>query len=102
MLKDVVILNLYLTGLIRLIFPEAFLWHVFRSVATAICYWARGTTDDEPIPGWQEIIHRDLKPANSQCTYTWLSMKPQSIDSPICSTSRRTNPTKFLPYPQSR
>ncbi|SLM33581.1 Serine/threonine/dual specificity protein kinase, catalytic domain [Lasallia pustulata] len=47
-----------------LVFPEAFMWHIFQSVATAICYCARGTTDDEPRPGWTEIVHKDLKPNN--------------------------------------
>lgn len=42
------------------------MWHVFHSIAITICYCARGTTDDEPVPGWVEIVHKDLKPNNGE------------------------------------
>lgn len=48
-----------------LIFPEAFLWHVFRSLATALTYCALGhTASAERLPDWEEIVHCDLKPGN--------------------------------------
>lgn len=51
------------------------MWHVFHSIATTICYCARGTTYDEPVPGWVEIVHKDLKPNNGKL---WLF----TVDSP--------------------
>ncbi|MCJ1466413.1 hypothetical protein MMC07_005032 [Pseudocyphellaria aurata] len=48
----------------RVTVPEPFLWHIFHSLATVICYQAYGNTDGEPMPGWVEIVHRDIKPSN--------------------------------------
>lgn len=48
----------------RVTIPEAFLWHVFHSLATVICYHAYGTTDGQPTRNWNEIVHRDIKPLN--------------------------------------
>lgn len=46
--------------------PEAFIWHVFHSLATALCYHTHGTTAEEAIAGWEAIVHRDIKPQNSK------------------------------------
>jgi len=40
--------------------PEAFAWHVLRSLVSAVCYCHRG-------PGggtWLSVVHRDIKPDN--------------------------------------
>ena len=48
-----------------LIFPEAFMWHIFASLTTALCFCALGQTDSPSrAPGWEEIVHGDLKPEN--------------------------------------
>ena len=50
--------------------PEAFIWHVFRSIASALAYLHWGTRyDDLENPpraekNWPYILHRDLKPDN--------------------------------------
>jgi serine/threonine protein kinase len=46
--------------------PEPFLWHVFHSIANAVCYNAYGNTDGTLKPGWVPIVHRDIKPDNSE------------------------------------
>ena len=51
----------------RLIFPEAFLWHIFYSMANALCYCRHGTNDVDahaPVQGWDQIVHGDFKPEN--------------------------------------
>lgn len=48
-----------------LIFPEAFIWHIFYSIANALCYCALGWNESpERAVGWEEIVHGDLKPGN--------------------------------------
>ncbi|EER42818.1 conserved hypothetical protein [Histoplasma capsulatum H143] len=49
----------------KLLFPEAFLWHVFHEIATALLYCAHGHAGPQRKPDWEEIIHKDVKPANS-------------------------------------
>ena len=45
--------------------PEAFLWHVLKSVSLAIAYLQRGYTPERGIdPDWDPIIHRDIHAAN--------------------------------------
>lgn len=44
--------------------PEAFLWHVLKSLATAGLLMEKGELDDNPISSWDLILHLDLKPAN--------------------------------------
>lgn len=51
----------------RFVFPEAFIWHVFHSIANALCYCRHGTnTVHSPLhgPGWDQIIHADLNSRN--------------------------------------
>ncbi|KAL8739999.1 MAG: hypothetical protein Q9190_007250 [Brigantiaea leucoxantha] len=49
----------------KLAFPEAFVWHVFWSMASALCYCYHGhNRSDVTRPGWDHIIHGDVKPAN--------------------------------------
>ncbi|KAL8794108.1 MAG: hypothetical protein Q9195_003293 [Heterodermia aff. obscurata] len=48
----------------HLILPEAFLWHIFTSAASALAYCHDGTNIGYRVPGWEPIIHSDLKPAN--------------------------------------
>ncbi|KAL8833139.1 MAG: hypothetical protein Q9170_004471 [Blastenia crenularia] len=49
----------------QLVIPEAFIWHVFWSVANALCYCRHGTDQSgKTIPGWHTIIHGDVKPSN--------------------------------------
>lgn len=58
--------NALLTGTNSLILPEAFVWHVFYSIANALCYCRYGTNKG-PSPGesrWDHIIHGDLKQDN--------------------------------------
>lgn len=54
-------------GADSLVLPEAFVWHVFYSVANALCFCAHGTnrhpsrTDESR---WDPIVHADLKEDN--------------------------------------
>ncbi|KGY14920.1 hypothetical protein PABG_12197 [Paracoccidioides brasiliensis Pb03] len=45
-------------------FPEAFLWHVFHSVATALLYCVHAHEEPYWKASWEEIIHKDVKPGN--------------------------------------
>lgn len=48
-----------------LIFPEAFMWHIFASLTTALCFCALGQSSyPSRAPGWEEIVHGDMKPEN--------------------------------------
>ena len=47
-----------------LILPEAFIWHVFRCVASALAFCNHGTNSGRRIQGWETIIHADLKEDN--------------------------------------
>ena len=47
-----------------LILPEAFIWHVFRCVASALAFCNHGTNSGRRILGWDTIIHGDLKEDN--------------------------------------
>lgn len=48
-----------------LILPEAFLWHVFHSMANALCYCCYGTNEPSYHKrGWDSIVHMDIKPEN--------------------------------------
>ncbi|KAK2812201.1 hypothetical protein FQN50_001559 [Emmonsiellopsis sp. PD_5] len=47
-----------------LMLPEAFIWHMFHNIATALLYCAHGHTGPQLKPGWEEIIHKDVKPGN--------------------------------------
>lgn len=50
--------------------PEAFIWEVFRSLASALAYLHFGIQHKDrknsptPVRGWPWILHRDLKPDN--------------------------------------
>ncbi|CAD6588225.1 MAG: hypothetical protein ASARMPRED_003435 [Alectoria sarmentosa] len=49
----------------RLILPEAFLWHVFHSMANALCYCCYGTNNPSSHKrGWDGIVHMDIKGEN--------------------------------------
>ncbi|KAL8734085.1 MAG: hypothetical protein Q9181_003330 [Wetmoreana brouardii] len=49
----------------NLLIPEAFVWHVFWSLANALCHCRHGTNQSANTrPGWDTIIHGDIKPAN--------------------------------------
>ncbi|PGH34461.1 NEK protein kinase [[Emmonsia] crescens] len=48
----------------KLLFPEAFLWHVFHEIATGLLYCAHGHAGPQRKPDWEEIIHKDVKPGN--------------------------------------
>lgn len=51
----------------RLIFPEAFVWHIFHSMANALCYCRYGTNRVHSLHSrthgsdWDQIIHADMK-----------------------------------------
>jgi hypothetical protein len=48
-------------------FPEAFVWHVLRSLAAALVHLRTGSTHPSqvrPVPGWRPVLHRDIKPDN--------------------------------------
>lgn len=48
-----------------LILPEGFLWHIFHSMANALCYCCYGTNKPSAYkPGWDSIVHMDIKPEN--------------------------------------
>lgn len=61
--------------------PEGFIWHVFRSLASALAYLHDGVRhddmDDPPRRDkeWPYILHRDIKPDN-----ILLKSKPTSSD----------------------
>ena len=50
--------------------PEAFVWHVFRSLASALAYLHFGVRHNDPNnpprirENWPYILHRDIKPDN--------------------------------------
>ena len=50
--------------------PEAFIWHAFRSLASALAYLHQGVRHDDlenppqTINDWPYILHRDIKPEN--------------------------------------
>ncbi|KAL8772506.1 MAG: hypothetical protein Q9194_004590, partial [Teloschistes cf. exilis] len=49
----------------QLIFPEAFIWHVFWSIANVLCHCRHGTNQSQTTrPGWDLIVHGDVKPGN--------------------------------------
>ncbi|PGG97817.1 serine/threonine protein kinase [Blastomyces parvus] len=48
----------------RLLLPEAFLWHIFHEIATALLYCAHGHEWPKRKPDWEEIVHKDVKPGN--------------------------------------
>ncbi|EGE86204.1 NEK protein kinase [Blastomyces dermatitidis ATCC 18188] len=48
----------------KLLLPEAFLWHLFHEIATALLYCAHGHEGPMRKPDWEEIIHKDVKPGN--------------------------------------
>ncbi|KAL9580600.1 MAG: hypothetical protein Q9212_004395, partial [Teloschistes hypoglaucus] len=49
----------------KLILPEAFIWHVFWSIANALCHCRHGTNQSRTTrPGWDLIVHGDVKPGN--------------------------------------
>jgi len=51
----------------RLILPEAFLWHVFHSMANALlyCAWGRGGKSGlGERKDWDQICHGDIKEQN--------------------------------------
>ncbi|KLJ08359.1 hypothetical protein EMPG_16205 [Blastomyces silverae] len=48
----------------KLLLPEAFLWHIFHEIATALLYCAHGHEGPKRKPDWEEIIHKDVKPGN--------------------------------------
>ncbi|KAI9818741.1 MAG: hypothetical protein M1826_001329 [Phylliscum demangeonii] len=48
----------------RLCFPEHFLWHVYSSLAKALCFCKYGTDDGTTLPNWDEIVHFDIKGEN--------------------------------------
>ncbi|KAI4249077.1 MAG: hypothetical protein LQ352_005731, partial [Teloschistes flavicans] len=49
----------------QLILPEAFIWHVFWSIANALCHCRHGTNQSRITrPGWDLIVHGDVKPGN--------------------------------------
>ncbi|KAL8815914.1 MAG: hypothetical protein Q9223_005005 [Gallowayella weberi] len=49
----------------KLVIPEAFIWHVFWSAASALCYCRHGTDQSaNTIEGWDPITHMDVKPGN--------------------------------------
>lgn len=61
--------SMFVTDLWRsLVFPEAFIWHVFYCVANALCYCRYGTNDLKPgllaKRGWDQIYHQDIKTDN--------------------------------------
>ncbi|OJD23586.1 serine/threonine protein kinase [Blastomyces percursus] len=56
--------GLTVAGQSRLLLPEAFLWHLFHEIATALLYCAHGHVGPKRKPDWEEIIHKDVKPGN--------------------------------------
>ena len=47
-----------------MILPEAFIWHVFNSVASALVYCKHGIADGSENKGWEEILCGDIKEHN--------------------------------------
>jgi serine/threonine protein kinase len=48
-------------------FPEAFVWHVLRSLVAALVYLVTGSTSFtsvREVKGWRPIIHRDIRADN--------------------------------------
>ena len=45
------------------IFPERFLWHVFKELVDA-CLILRQGSPVEPVPGWKPLVHNDLHASN--------------------------------------
>ena len=54
----------------KLILPEAFIWQVLSSVASALCYCRHGSGSQPWKPGWDTIVHGDIKEANIFMTQT--------------------------------
>lgn len=48
-----------------MIFPEAFIWHVFNSLARALLYCKNGSESETSTDRWEEIVCGDLKEANT-------------------------------------
>lgn len=48
----------------QLILPEAFIWHVFHSIANVLCYCRHGTNGPRTRGGWDSIVHGDIKLEN--------------------------------------
>jgi hypothetical protein len=44
--------------------PEAFVWYVMKSLATACLVLQNGTTTDERVEGWRPITHLDIQLPN--------------------------------------
>ncbi|KAL8682006.1 MAG: hypothetical protein Q9186_001882 [Xanthomendoza sp. 1 TL-2023] len=54
----------------KLVIPEAFIWHVFWSAASALCYCRHGTKKSaNTIAGWDPITHMDVKDPNILLTH---------------------------------
>ncbi|EEP82065.1 predicted protein [Uncinocarpus reesii 1704] len=49
----------------EILLPEAFLWHLFHCMMTAVLYCTNGHAKPYIKPGWEEIVHKDVKPSNS-------------------------------------
>lgn len=51
-----------------LVFPEAFAWHFFYSIANALCYCRYGTNDPKfgllAKRSWHQLYHQDMKSDN--------------------------------------
>ena len=61
--------RMFVTDLWRsLVFPEAFIWHMFYCMANALCYCRYGTNDLKSgllaKRGWDQIYHQDIKNDN--------------------------------------
>ena len=89
---------------------ESFIWHIFRSLASALQYLHHGIPNGVPSPRlrfpgeddemvalklldeWQLILHRDIKPHNiflrAARPITCISEEPRSF--PLCFVRRKT------------
>ncbi|KAI9832608.1 MAG: hypothetical protein M1826_001558 [Phylliscum demangeonii] len=49
-----------------LCFPEHFLWHVYLTLARALCFCRYGSDDGTPRPKWEEFVHGDITSGNGE------------------------------------
>lgn len=68
--------------------PEAFLWHIFHSMANAVCYNAYGSAKREERPHrWSPIIHHDLKGPNSKPCFDFCFKTSENLSANLSSSN---------------
>ncbi|MCJ1295051.1 hypothetical protein MMC34_006612 [Xylographa carneopallida] len=98
--------------------PEAFIWHVFQSLTSALQYIHHGIKPSDPSPiqtnkgsglplaerlrkKWPTILHRDIKLADILLCRTWPFIREvqKPLPFPLCFTST-TNTHYSQPFPR--